>query len=355
MGKNILLISPPSGDGAERMTVLYGKILETAGYSIDLLLIKLKSSDSTGLLSFIPSHWHYKMYETKFRYILYYLLKYVRQSKPDIVFSSVGNIPEMLLFLKKMHLVHPTLVIRDCNMPSKHSKWQIRFARWLYKQADCLISQTSEMKEEMLQYYRLKAKDVTVINNPIDKELIMEYLSEPVEQLPPDMIKYIACNRIAPQKDLVTMLKAFSIVTTKIPNALLYIIGKQVDVSYYNSLTKVIQENKLQRNVIFLGYQKNPYKYINQADVFVLSSEYEGLPNVMMEAMFLGKPVAVTHSIPYIKQVVINGINGYSCDVHDIEGLAKAMIEAKNIEGLNKYSVSNNTEQLIIDTFNNAS
>ena len=103
--------------------------------------------------------------------------------------------------------------------------------------------------------------------------------------------------------------------------------------------------------VKFVGFQANPYKYLKYADVFVLSSIYEGLPNVMLEAMYLGKPVAVTACIPYISQVVRPGVNGYLAPVGDSNALAKAMTEAKDIKGLSQYGDINDSEKLIVKTF----
>ena len=116
---------------------------------------------------------------------------------------------------------------------------------------------------------------------------------------------------------------------------------------------KLIKKNKMESAVFFEGYQENPHKYETGADVYALSSVYEGLPNAMIEAMYLGVPVAATECIPYISQVVKNGVNGYTCPIKDAKQLADAMLAAARIKGLPRFIDINHSEQEIVTLFNN--
>ena len=80
-----------------------------------------------------------------------------------------------------------------------------------------------------------------------------------------------------------------------------------------------------------VGFQTNPYSYIKYADCFVLSSRWEGLPNVLIEALYLGTPAAAFACIPIIERIVNDGINGYVVKAEDVNGLASAMLDAAKL------------------------
>lgn len=346
----ILLIAQPGCGGGERMTILYGKILEKDGFGIDLELIKTKSDKNMSLLPFIPSHWHVNFDSCKFRMQIFRIYKYIRKSKPDVIFVSQGYYNLMVLALRKLRLISTKVIIRDNNMPSSHGKTQIVLSRILFPKADKIIAQTKEMKDEMVKFYNLKHDRITVINNPIDKDLILAKIKED-EIVKVGSPQYVFCGRISEQKDLKTLLNAFSIVKRYKPHANLWIIGNEGPKAYVESVYKLISSLSLKESVSLLGYQSNPYKYINAADVFVLSSVYEGLPNVLIEAMYLGKPVAVTESIPYISQIINNGQNGYISKIKDPQILASSMINACTIKELPKFVDVNHSEKLIVSLF----
>lgn len=352
MNSKILLIAQPYAGGAERMTLLYGKILERAGYDIELLMLKLKHRPQTTLKTFVPTNWPATMAEGRFRNFLVLLMKHIIVSKPDVVFSSCPAFSTMLLLLKKSHLVSAKIVIRDCNMPSTHTKRNILMARWLYKKANAIISQTNEMKAEMAEYYKLPKERVTVINNPLDKGLIAAGIKEKYI-FDTTYVNYVGIGRIVKQKDFLTMVKAFKIVLDVNPKSRLYIIGEVKDWAVKDELDAYIKESGVQGNVMFEGFQDNPFKYLAGCDVFCLSSVYEGLPNVMLEAMYLGRPVAVTRSIPFISQMVKDGVNGYSCNIGDPQAFAKCMLMAREIRNLPMYADVVESEGLIINTFQN--
>ena len=347
MNKKILLITQPSGGGAERMTLLYGKIWEKAGYDINLYLMQVKGKPTNNFYEFIPENWNVKLKMGRFRYFFFYLLKFLFCHKQDVIFTSLTEFNIIVLLLKKLRVTKSKIVIRECNMPSRHSANELRLARRLYKYSDIIISQTEEMKAEMLSYYHLTDEQVIVINNPIDSDLIKQKLGENDIILKPGFINFMACGRVDPQKDIITLIKAFGIVKKSIDNAKLYIIGRLGTDEYMQEIEDEISVNDINKCVCFVGFQSNPYKYLKHADVFVLSSVFEGLPNVMLEAMFLGKPVAATNCIPYISQVIKNGVNGFTCPPQNATLLADCMIKAMRINNLPLYNDINKSDEKV--------
>lgn len=348
--KDILLITHATCGGVERMTLLYAKILQRAGYHCRML-ISQNPSDNFDLKSFIPDNLAYDLILCRYRYLYFHVTRYILRTKPDCVFYSFPLLIPVLIFSK---ILAPKLkvVFRDCNMPTTHAKYQSYPAKCILRFADALIAQTKEMKQEMATFYHVNSSKITVINNPVDKELIQQRLKETYQYSSSDCTHYVAVARIAPQKDYITMIKAFAIVLESNRNSRLDIIGNIHGYeTYKRQVDEVIEKLGVGEYVTFHGFQENPFKFINATDVFVLSSIHEGLPNVMLEAMYLGKPVVATRSIPYIAQVVHDGINGYTVPVGAYREFADAMLRARTLKIKERFVDINKSEIQIVKLF----
>jgi glycosyltransferase involved in cell wall biosynthesis len=129
------------------------------------------------------------------------------------------------------------------------------------------------------------------------------------------------------------LLKAFAIVLEKQPKSNLYMIGDCGGMfeEYYNVLLELAKSLDILERINFVGYTDNPYKYVKYANCLVLPSRNEGLPNVIIESLFLGTPVTVTDSIPVISRIVRNGIDGYVVEVDDVNSVAEAMLKTPDL------------------------
>lgn len=349
--KSVIFFTNPGCGGAERMTLLFMKILKKSGLSVRLAICTTPESDIS-ILPFVPEDIEYDIIcYRKYRYLIFYVFRYLLTHKSDFLFVSLPLLAAPILLLKRFKIIRRKVVLRECNMPDTHPSQVRNTCKSLFPYADAIISQTKEMKEEMVKHYVLPEDSITVINNPIDKDLIQSKLMEDIP-LTSGKVNYMACGRISPQKDIITLLNAFAVVRQTVSNAMLYIVGKEADNDYMDTVYQTIKDNNLYDSVHLVGFQTNPYKYLRHADAFVLSSIYEGLPNVMLEAMYLGKPVAATRCIPYISQVIEEGKNGYTCEIKNPTELAKAMVKAIYIKNLPLYSDITNSNHKIIELFN---
>lgn len=349
MSKKIVFVCSSSAGGAERMTVLYAKILKEHGYDCSFLIVKW-SSDKLLITDFISSDFNYSVISAKYAKLLsIQLALQFKLIRPDYIFCSQPGNTKRILRLKCRGWIRSKIVFRDFLMPSNR---ELDHTDAILKHSDLIIAQTQEMKEEIVKYYFVSPEKVAIVYNPLDKKSIKQGIND---TFPFDhkFVNYIAINRIVRQKDLITMIKAFSVVIEKQPMSRLYICGHGSDDCYMNELLDLVSNLKLTQSVFFEGPQSNPYKYLNSADVFLLSSTYEGLPNGMMEAMYLGLPVVVTRSIPYIKQVVQDGVNGYTVEVGDYKEFADSMLKAKDLKIKEKFVDINHSEQLICELFDN--
>ena len=303
------------------------------------------------LKHFIPKELDLILLECKARYRFWHLLNLVKKENYDVIFCSIPDLSHELLLMKKFHLIRSKIIVRHCNMSQVFGKKSNMMTRMLYPKADAIISQTIEMKADMIQSYELPEKNITAINNPIDKEIIHASILE-VFHFNEQYINYVAVGRVVPQKDHMTLLKAFEIVHNNNKKTRLYIVGGfDANSETYLNLQSFIETHNLSDSVSFQGFQANPFKYMNGCDVFCLSSVIEGMPNVLLEAMYLGKPCVVTQSIPYISQIINDGDNGYSVKVGDYIDFADKMIKASKITNLLKFSSVNDSEDQILQLF----
>jgi len=117
----------------------------------------------------------------------------------------------------------------------------------------------------------------------------------------------VASGRIREEKGYKFLLKSFMEVIKINPRYRLHILGGIGNGQYMEELKQFINDNGLQKYVLFLGFKINPFHYYKFADLFVLSSKWEGLPNVVLEALYLQTPVVVTACIPYFRKLIKSG------------------------------------------------
>jgi glycosyltransferase involved in cell wall biosynthesis len=158
-------------------------------------------------------------------------------------------------------------------------------------------------------------------------------------------------GRVAYEKGFDLLLKAFRIVRDNNDDVVLYIIGDyNYDKSYYRSLCDLIKILELDDCVYFVGYTNNPYVYMKNGDCFVLSSRKEGLPNVLIEALYCGMPCAAFNCIPVVERIIDSGVTGYIAEDGNYEKLANAMMKCRGL-GKVESSYIGCSENQILDLF----
>ncbi|SYZ77869.1 glycosyltransferase [Trichococcus shcherbakoviae] len=182
------------------------------------------------------------------------------------------------------------------HMSTKHNNgmksklWNLTI-RYLYPKTDLIISVSEEIKQDLICNYNIDSNKIKVIYNSYDindiheksKEVIIDEHNEIF-----DNPVIISVGRLNKQKGHWHLIKAFSEVKKVIPNAKLVILGEGELESYLKELT---QNLNICQDVHFLGFQKNPFKYISKSKIFVMTSLHEGFPNALAEAMACGVPV----------------------------------------------------------------
>ena len=146
-------------------------------------------------------------------------------------------------------------------------------------------------------------------------------------------MKLINVGRYTNQKDQLTLLKAVNRIKDKI-NFNLLLVGRGVE---KENLNKYIRENNLSKHVKLINFQNNPYNLIKSSDVFILSSLYEGLPNVLLEAQVLKKFIISSNCPTGPREILLNGKAGFLFKVGDYKELSNLILYySKNKKFLSK-------------------
>ena len=240
------------------------------------------------------------------------LFKYLCQNKDSIVFSFQANI-YCILLCKILNIK----IISRSN--SSLSGWNHNYLKkTIYKKiisyADKVVVNSLEFKKEMEKSLNIK---VDCIYNPLNsKEIIKKSQLKTKKSFfskKDKGLKIINIGRFTKQKDQLTLLKAANYLKDKI-NFELLILGKGTE---ENNLKKYIDQNKLGKNVKIQNVVDNPYPAIKESDLFILSSKYEGLPNVLLEAITLGKFIISSKCPTGPKEILLNGKGGLLFKVGD--------------------------------------
>lgn len=196
--------------------------------------------------------------------------------------------------------------------------------RLLYRKAEYVICVSSGVADDIRRITGLGNK-IRVMYNPIIDEDIERMAQEPVTHpwfLNSQIPVILAVGRLTKAKDYPTLLKAFAVVVKKKPSRL-FIIGEGQE---HEALARMAQDLGILEWVEFAGLQKNPYQYMAHASLFVLSSQQEGFPTAVIEAMACGAPVIVTDYQPGFHEIIEPGKSGLIVPVKDAQSLANAII-----------------------------
>lgn len=330
--KDSLLIVVPSfmGGGAEKVAVNLANQYASDGIDVTMLVlrpegpyreqvvnkVKVVELDSKGLVSSLLA-----------------VFKALKELKPANVLSVIREtniIVGICRFLVKLDQV----VFREANTldhiykSSFHKKlaWQA-LMRVSYSNADLVVANSKGTSQHLFQSKIVREAKVRIIDNPVLPKNVDELLAAKVDDPwlnDPRLKVILSVGRLHKQKNQALLVKAFSLVEKKMSNARLIMLGEGVEAK---NLLNIAIKKGVAEKVKIIPFQKNPYPYYINSDVFVLCSDYEGFGNVVVEALSSGTPVVSTDCPGGPRSILADGKYGVLVEVGDIEALSLAILE----------------------------
>jgi glycosyltransferase involved in cell wall biosynthesis len=232
----------------------------------------------------------------------------------------------------------PSLVYSSTSLKDIINRWLIR---WLYRKADRIISVSEGVRQDLMTFFGLKPDIITTIHNPYDIDYIQRLSKEEVDDtwLTDDSFQTILnVGNLTKQKAQDTLLRSFARLSDQIENLRLIIVGAG---EAGQKLIALAKDLNIEKNIKFAGHKDNPFSYMARADVFVLSSNYEGFPNVLIEAMICGCPVISIDCRSGPNEVIRNRYNGILIPVGDSQTMDIVIKEILNDKSIRQKLIKN--------------
>lgn len=338
MGEKLAVFVPTlEVGGAERVTVNLARGFADRGYDVDLVLARgggplaeevpsdvtvvdldIVSVPGAEILGSLPG-----------------LVRYLRVECPDAMISSMihANVAAVLAWrlagvpthLTVVHHNTPTSVLEESFNPRTNRAAHFAAER-LYPMADAIVAVSHGVKDDLVETLDLRPDDVTVVYNPIaTPEVLAESFDPPDHPWfgPDEPPVVIGAGRMVPQKDFQTLIEAFATVRER-RNARLLIFGEG---DQWEQLERRIAHLGLEDDAVLHEPVDNPtlHQFMQHAGAFALSSRFEGLPTVLIEALICGCPIVSTDCPSGPAEILADGEYGTLVPVGDPDRLAEGI------------------------------
>jgi glycosyltransferase involved in cell wall biosynthesis len=315
------------GGGAERSMVTLANAMAAAGVRTDLLLVQARGPYLAEVSAAVRV---VDLGASRVMGSLTSLARYLRREKPAGLIATPSHANVVAIWSNLLAGRPTRVIVREANAIGRagsdpfESRWMPRFIRWFYPWADHVVAVSEGVARDLASTIRVPLASISVIYNPILTP-DLEYRAREVPDHPwfstPGLSVLLAVGRLSAQKDFPTLLRAFS--KLRHQNALrLVILGEGDDRSRLQSM---IRDMDLEDRVALPGFVGNPFSYMSRARLFVLSSAWEGLPGVLLQAMACGCPVVSTDCPSGPAEILENGRWGRLVPVGDAQALASAI------------------------------
>jgi glycosyltransferase involved in cell wall biosynthesis len=268
----------------------------------------------------------------------------LKTEKPDLAFGMMHYPSSLLVFAKKLYNLKVKIIVSPRGPSTEYLRhFEHKFLRkvylkWIFgffcRYADGIVVSSTGMKKECISDYHAIPDRVEIIPNSIDINDIKIKAEEEIDLDMPAEFKYIATSgRLEREKNIPILLKAFSELRRKEKIKLL-VIG---DGSERKNLEMLSHELDIREDVIFVGYQNNPYKFIRRSDIFVHTCLFEGFANVIIEAMACKVPVVAVNCPHGPRDIIKHEGNGFLVPMDDEKALIDVLLMLANNKELRDF------------------
>lgn len=324
-----LVISTLFGGGAQRVVLNLAQGLIDRGVRVDLVMSRVRGD----LVTEVPHA--ARVVDLGARRVIGSvpaLARYFRRERPDAVVSSLDYVNIASIWAHRLagapaRLIvteHNTLSIAIANAKNRRRLLMPALMRMFYPWADAVVAVSGGVADDLAESIGFDRSKIRVIYNPIVTRAFRNRAAEPLEDpwfaagQPPVVLAVGGFRR---QKDYATLLRAFAIVRRG-RMARLLILGDGVE---RQSLETLADELGIRDDVRLPGFVPNPAAYMRRAGVYTMSSRWEGLPSVLIEALYCGRPIVSTDCPSGPREILRNGAYGKLVPPEAPEALAEGI------------------------------
>ena len=352
--KNLVLFMPSiEGGGVEKNFFIISNYLSEKIKNLEVITTSISSKKKFNKKIKFSSpksrFWEKSSRKVKYIICLMILIKRIFTYKQIVVFAFQANVYCIIL----CKILNIKIITRSNTSPDGWSQKKIK--KFLYQyflsKADVVLVNSEEFKVKMKKFFNLDCK---CIYNPLNQKEINKLSKIKVKKIysKGKILKIINIGRMVEQKDQITLLRALNILKNSIKFEAI-IMGRG---ELKNNLKEYINEKKLNKFIKLKNFNNNPFKFLKQCDLFILTSKFEGLPNVLLESIALKKFVISSDCPTGPKEILLNGKGGLLFKVGDYKDLAKKInfffknkkkcndLLKKSFESLNRYSAAKNLD-----------
>src|SRR5690625_1153383 len=333
-------VSTISNGGAEAVCVNIANGLAERGWQVDLLVLHTKEQAYLERLS--PKVNLIDLKANRARYAAPALLWYMLRNRPKQLVVFKYELIDLVVMLKKLFRFNTKIIGRNISILSGSRKassgasGRSLVKRWLgtpIEQVDCLINQSYEMQKDLLQHHPVLKDRSVVIHNPVAAHIEAYAKANPSKNVNEE---YILCvGRLAPVKAFHQAIAAFALIANQYSKLRLKFVGQG---ELQQALQQQARELGIADRVDFEGFQTDVIPYYRNAALTLLTSNYEGFPNVLIESIVLGTPVVSFDCPSGPREILDYGKYGKLVEPGDIEGLAQAIISI--LEAPNQFNLT---------------
>lgn len=316
--------------GAERVVSILCNSLADLGYHVDLILYERRDDEypisSKVNIYLLPKQ---KKKESKIRYFVgkfYYFRKLLKELKPDVIVPFLPYQVEQSFAVTRGLGIPFVVTVRNNPQFDTPNEKMRKHRDWIARHAEAVFVQNQEQKAYFSETVQKKC---FIVPNPVqDVILSSKYEFKGTVQ------RIVSMGRLEEQKNFPLLIKAFAEVKKMYPGLILDIYGKG---SLDTELHDLINKLDIQDSVTLCGRTDNVAETLTHYDLFVMSSDYEGMPNALMEAMGVGLPCISTDCPTGPRELLGKNERGLLVEIKNIDELANAI----------EYSIINVAEMKI--------
>jgi glycosyltransferase involved in cell wall biosynthesis len=352
----IFIRSLEGGGGAERMMVSLARGFQERGHRVDLVLgsasgaflddvpeaVRVVELGRRSVLRALPMLLREPANALRlapaFRSVIPHwvlgcipdLVRYLERERPDAMLSALNYSNIAALWARRLADVQTRLVVSERNTLSYRARVGRRneelpkLARAFYPWADAIAAVSDGVADDLAEAAAIPRARITTTYNPVVGPEIAQLAREPLDDpwfADSEVPVVLAAGKLKPQKGLDVLLEAFARLRERRP-ARLVVLGEG---DLRRALAQQASGLGIEKDVAFPGFVENPFRYMAAASVFVLSSRWEGLPGVLIQALACGCPVVSTDCPSGPREILDGGRYGELAPVDDPEALAEAI------------------------------